>query len=144
MPSTSGSSPMMVRYSFDLLSLGWLEFSADFTRTSFFTSRALGSGGGTAQSMSIINNALALSRKAATIGYYAQAIPGIPFTGSQLTDRMADIVNSGAVFQPAVMPVGGWQGFTWDDTSQADRISKVMQTFVDQGVTGEFTLIQVS
>lgn len=36
---------------------------------------------------------------AATQGYYAQAQDGVTFDGSQLTDKMDDIVAAGAVAQ---------------------------------------------
>jgi hypothetical protein len=40
------------------------------------------------------------------IGYYAQAPCGKTFDGSQLNAVKSDVVASGAIFQPAVMPTG--------------------------------------
>lgn len=91
-----------------------------------------GSGGGTSETMAQINSALGL--KASTYGYYAQAQSGTPFDGQQLLWRMDDIKAAGGVFQPAVMPTGGWQGLTYADNSQAVNIAKVMQKFVDNGL----------
>lgn len=47
---------------------------------------------------------------------------------------MSEIVSSGAVFQPAVMPTGGWNGFTPSNNYQAVAVCKVMKQFTDQGV----------
>lgn len=82
--------------------------------------------------MAQINQALGM--KSATYGRYAQTHAGILFDGSQLLEVLDDVVASGAVFQPAVMPVHSWQGFTWDDTSQAVAVALVMQQFIDAGV----------
>lgn len=113
-----------------------------------------GSGGGQSETMAALNSAT--GGKASTYGYYAQCVPGVPFTGQQLLYRMNDIVASGAVFQPAstsfsrlttfsrgtkvlkemiVMPTHGWAGLTYADNSQAVRIAQVMKKFVDAGVT---------
>lgn len=40
-------------------------------------------------------------------GWYAQAVSGTLFTGEQFGYRKEQIL-SGGVFQPAVMPTGGW------------------------------------
>ena len=90
-----------------------------------------GSGGGTAQTITTLNTALGGS--AAAQGWYAQAESGTTFDGSQLTARM-DQIKLGGVFQPAVMPTGGWDGLTSSDNSQAVAICKVMKEFTDEGV----------
>ncbi|KAI5474492.1 glycoside hydrolase family 26 protein [Pseudohyphozyma bogoriensis] len=92
-----------------------------------------GSGGGTAQTISAVASSVGLSMAPAQ-GYYAQAESGTTFTGSQLTDKFDEIVANGGVFQPAVMPTGGWSGLTTSDNSQAVAICDVMKTFVDAGL----------
>lgn len=77
----------------------------------------------------------AMNGRSAAYGYYAQVQDGVPFDGAQLLHRMDDIKKSGGVFQPAVMPTGGWKGMTRSDNSQAVRIAKVMQLFVNEGLT---------
>lgn len=47
---------------------------------------------------------------------------------------MNDLKSSGAIFVPAVMPTGGWQGLTTSDNSQAVNIAKVMKQFTDEGI----------
>ncbi|KAM0754252.1 hypothetical protein T439DRAFT_323118 [Meredithblackwellia eburnea MCA 4105] len=91
-----------------------------------------GSGGGTAQSMSQIN--AAMGQSSAAQGWYAQAQSGVAFDGSQLTSRMDQIVAAGGVFQPAIMPTGGWQGLTASDNSQAVNICNVLKKFTDKGL----------
>jgi len=72
--------------------------------------------------------------QSAFYGYYAQARSGTTFDGSQLLSVMDDVKASGAIFQPAVMPTGGWQGLTDSDNSQAVAIAKVMKQFTDEGI----------
>ncbi|KAK4703817.1 hypothetical protein P7C70_g2397, partial [Phenoliferia sp. Uapishka_3] len=91
-----------------------------------------GSGGGTATTMAALNSALGM--QGAAQGWYAQAQSGVAFDGSQLLPRMADIKASGGVFQPAVMPTGGWGGLTASDNSQAVNICNVMKKFTDEGI----------
>ena len=50
---------------------------------------------------------------------YAQAVNGTLFDGSQFLGKYADIVNNGAIFEAAVMPVNGWWGFTPNNNQQA-------------------------
>lgn len=88
--------------------------------------------GGTKQTMSQINEWI--DGKSAFYGYYAQAHSGTTFDGSQLLSVLNDVKASGAVFQPAVMPTGGWQGLTASDNSQAVAIAKVMKKFTDEGI----------
>jgi len=83
--------------------------------------------------MATINSALGVSASAAQ-GWYAQAESGTDFTGSQLTSRKSEIVAAGGVFQPAIMPTGGWEGLTTDDNSQAVRICTVLKEFTDEGL----------
>jgi len=91
-----------------------------------------GSGGGSPQLMKELNSAM--GAKSSAYGYYAQARSGTPFDGQQLKWRLDDILEAGGVFQPAVMPTGGWQGLKYDDDSQAVNIANVMKWFQDQGV----------
>lgn len=88
--------------------------------------------GGSKQSMSEINSWT--NSKSAFYGYYAQAQSGKTFDGSQLLAVIDDVKASGAIFQPAVMPTGGWQGLTASDNSQAINIANVMKQFTDQGI----------
>jgi hypothetical protein len=83
--------------------------------------------------MSDIISSLSLSSKPHQ-GYYAQAQSGTLFDGSQLTDKMQEIVSAGGIFQPAVMPTGGWWGLSSSDNSQANAICQVMKQFTDQGL----------
>lgn len=82
--------------------------------------------------MASLNQAVGV--KFATYGYYAQAHSGTKFDGGQLLAVKDDVVASGAIFEPAVMPVGGFQGLTQDDQSQAVNICNVMKQFTDAGV----------
>jgi len=91
-----------------------------------------GDGGGTKQTMSQLNSAVGGSF--GTYGYYAQAQSGSSFDGSQLLAVIDDVKASGAIFEPAVMPTGGWQGLTSDDNSQAVNICNVMKQFTDEGI----------
>jgi hypothetical protein len=87
--------------------------------------------------------------KHATFGYYAQAYESAPFDGvrvtlmlfqsnkslqNQLYYIMPDLLASGAIFEPAVMPVGSWAGFTKSNNSQAILVAKVMRDFTDAGI----------
>ncbi|KNZ53046.1 uncharacterized protein VP01_335g5 [Puccinia sorghi] len=91
-----------------------------------------GDAGGIRQTMAEINSAV--GKTAATYGWYGQAISGTLFDGSQLLAVLDDVKASQAVFQPAVMPVKGWQGLTSSDNSQAVAIAQVMKKFTDQGI----------
>uniref|UniRef100_A0A0S1MK75 GH26 domain-containing protein n=1 Tax=Phakopsora pachyrhizi TaxID=170000 RepID=A0A0S1MK75_PHAPC len=91
-----------------------------------------GSSGGTRQTMAQLN--AAIRGKSAVYGWYSQAKSGVPFDGSQLLDVIDDVKASNSVFQPAVMPIGGWQGLTAQDNSQAIAIANVMKTFTDRGI----------
>ncbi|KAH9815356.1 family 26 glycoside hydrolase [Melampsora americana] len=91
-----------------------------------------GDAGGTRTTMAQINKAI--GTKSAAYGWYAQAHSGTPFDGSQLLAVMEDVKACGCVFQPAVMPMGGWEGLTESDNSQAIAIAKVMKKFTDQGI----------
>lgn len=72
--------------------------------------------------------------KSAFYGYYAQAQSGSTFTGGQITSVLSDVKASGAIFQPAIMPTGGWQGLTASDNSQAVNIANVLKQFTDEGI----------
>jgi hypothetical protein len=76
-----------------------------------------GSSGGTRQTIAQLNSAI--GSKAAVYGWYAQAHSGVPFDGSQLLAVIDDVKACNCVFQPAVMPIGGWKGLTSGDNSQA-------------------------
>ncbi|MBW0473277.1 hypothetical protein O181_012992 [Austropuccinia psidii MF-1] len=91
-----------------------------------------GSSGGTRETMAQLNSAL--GGKAAVYGWYAQAHSGTTFDGSQLLSVIDDVKACNCVFQPAVMPVGGWKGLTSSDNSQAVAIAKVMRKFTDEGI----------
>lgn len=88
--------------------------------------------GGTRETMVDINSWI--STKSAFYGWYAQAQSGTTFDGSQLLAVLDDVKASGAIFQPAVMPTGGWEGLTASDNSQAVAIANVMKQFTDQGI----------
>ncbi|GAA5974721.1 hypothetical protein JCM11641_007239 [Rhodosporidiobolus odoratus] len=89
-----------------------------------------GSGGGKAETIEMIEAKLGM--KAAAQGWYAQAVADHPFDGSQFEARKDQIRNSDGVFQATVMPVS-WKGFTWEDNSQAIRVAKYLQRWVDLG-----------
>ena len=91
-----------------------------------------GDAGGSKQTMAEIDSWT--NAKSAFYGYYAQAQSGTTFDGSQLLAVLDDVKASGAIFQPAVMPTGGWQGLTASDNSQAVAIANVMKQFTDQGI----------
>lgn len=91
-----------------------------------------GAAGGTRQTMAQLNSAV--GSKAAVYGWYAQAHSGVPFDGSQLLYVIDDVKACNCVFQPAVMPIGGWQGLTSEDNSQAVAIANVMKKFTDEGI----------
>ena len=63
-------------------------------------------------------------------GYYSQ-ITTTPYTGSQLTGIMTDVVNSGAVFVPAIMPE---IPFTQITSTVAQQILAVCEQFTNKGV----------
>ena len=88
--------------------------------------------GGSKQTMAEINSWT--NSQSAFYGYYAQAQSGSTFDGSQLLSVLDDVKSSGAIFQPAVMPTGGWQGLTASDNSQAINIANVMKKFTDEGI----------
>ena len=69
-----------------------------------------------------------------TYGFYAQTYPGVPWNGSQLLDILPDVVASGAIFEPAVMPMDDWDGYTADGNSQAVAVANVMRNRLKQRV----------
>ncbi|TGO57760.1 hypothetical protein BCON_0062g00300 [Botryotinia convoluta] len=81
-----------------------------------------------AYTMAQINSKL--GRKASTYGWYAQ-ISSSTFTGSQLLQRLDDVVASGAVFQPAVMPTIPFSQVT---SSVASQVASVLEQFTAKGV----------
>jgi len=91
-----------------------------------------GDAGGSRTTMAQINQAM--GAKSAAYGWYAQAHSGTLFDGSQLLVMMDDVKACNCVFQPAIMPVGGWKGLTKKDNSQAVAIAKVLKKFTDQGI----------
>jgi len=91
-----------------------------------------GDAGGTRTTMAQINQAI--GAKSAAYGWYAQAHSGKLFDGSQLLAVIDDVKACNCVFQPAIMPVGGWKGLTKQDNSQAVAIAKVLKKFTDQGI----------
>jgi len=92
-----------------------------------------GSDGGPQNTMAQLNQAA--SATFGTYGQYSQAQSGTLFDGSQLLQVMDDLKASGAIFEPAVMPTGGWWGLTADDNQQAVAICNVMKQFTDEGIT---------
>lgn len=82
--------------------------------------------------MAALNSALGI--KSSFYGWYAQLNNEVPWDGSQLTQVMDDLKASGAIFQPAVMPTGGWSGLTASDNSQGAAIASVMKQFTDEGI----------
>jgi hypothetical protein len=81
-----------------------------------------GDTGGKAQTMHEIIKSIN-GKRPAVFGWYAQVVAGTPFDGSQLFEVMDDLKASKAVFSPAIMPQGGWDGFKYNDNSQAVRMS---------------------
>jgi hypothetical protein len=71
-----------------------------------------------------------LGAKASTYGWYAQ-ISSSTFTGSQLLERLDDVVTSGAVFQPAIMPSIPFSQVT---SSVAAQVASVLDQFTSKGV----------
>lgn len=65
-----------------------------------------------------------MGQKTSAQGWYAQAQSGTLFDGSQFKWRK-DQILSGGVFQPAVMPTGGWWGLKYEDNQQAVAICNV-------------------
>ncbi|KAF5879177.1 putative glycoside hydrolase family 26 protein [Botrytis fragariae] len=81
-----------------------------------------------AYTMAQINSKL--GGKASTYGWYAQ-ISSSTFTGSQLLQCLDDVVASGAVFQPAVMPTIPFSQVT---SSVASQVAGVLEQFTAKGV----------
>ncbi|KAL1668958.1 glycoside hydrolase family 26 protein [Schizophyllum commune] len=68
--------------------------------------------------------------KASTYGWYAQ-ITSSTFKGEQLLSQMDDVVDSGAVFIPAVMPSIDLSKI---DEKVASQVADVLKQFTDKGV----------
>ncbi|KAK4075554.1 hypothetical protein Trihar35433_2114 [Trichoderma harzianum] len=79
-------------------------------------------------SMAQLNSAL--GAKICGYGWYSQ-VSSSNYDGSQLTAVMSDVVSSGAVFQPAVMPTLPLGDFT---ASTASQVASVLEKFTSQGV----------
>ena len=71
-----------------------------------------------------------LGAKASTYGYYSQ-ISSSTYSGSQLLAVLSDVVSSGAVFQPAIMPIIPFSQVT---SSVASQVASVLEQFTSQGV----------
>jgi hypothetical protein len=71
-----------------------------------------------------------LGAKASTYGYYSQ-ITSSTYSGSQLLAVLSDVVSSGAVFQPAIMPI---IPFTQVTSSVASQVASVLEQFTSKGV----------
>ncbi|KAE9404964.1 glycoside hydrolase [Gymnopus androsaceus JB14] len=84
---------------------------------------------GNSGTMAGINSALGLS-SASTYGWYAQ-ITGSTWDGSQSLSQKQDIVNSKAVFIPAVMPTVDMSEI---DSNVAAQVASVLKEFTDEGV----------
>lgn len=72
----------------------------------------------------------ALGAKMCGYGWYSQ-VTSSNYNGNQLTEVLNDVVNSGAVFQPAVMPTLDLGSFT---SSTASQIASVLEQFTSKGV----------
>ncbi|ORY70779.1 glycoside hydrolase superfamily [Leucosporidium creatinivorum] len=129
--SSTASSTASASSSTSTSSIGWGLTGMKKNQIAFGWLPDDGSGGGTSQTISEIVSAM--GQQTSAQGWYAQAQSGTLFDGGQLTSRMDQIVTGG-VFQPAVMPTGGWWGLTADDNQQAVAICKVMKQFTDKGV----------
>ncbi|PWN98351.1 hypothetical protein FA09DRAFT_329945 [Tilletiopsis washingtonensis] len=77
---------------------------------------------------------LNMTLRPATYGWYAQTYPHEHFDGEQLLRVKDDVVASGAIFEPAVMPLQGWTGYTAANNSHALSIARVLKQFTDEGV----------
>ncbi|KAK4056092.1 hypothetical protein OIO90_002823 [Microbotryomycetes sp. JL221] len=86
------------------------------------------------QTLTQLNEALDV--KFSFYGWYAQLPDSGEWDGSQILGKVFDdVVKSGAIFQPAVMPnKNNWNGLTPKDNYQAKAIAKVMKQFTDAGV----------
>ncbi|CAF9943385.1 MAG: hypothetical protein ALECFALPRED_000257 [Alectoria fallacina] len=71
-------------------------------------------------------------KTASTYGRYSQINGSEPYDGYQLLQVMSDVVSSGAVFVPAVMPTG--VTFSQIDSTVAQQIATVLEKFTSQGV----------
>ena len=72
-------------------------------------------------------------KKACTYGQYSQ-ITSDSYDDSQLTGVMSDLLSSGAVFVPAIMPTG----VSFSDVASGDlpsQIATTVQKFTSQGIT---------
>ena len=71
-----------------------------------------------------------LGAKASTYGWYSQ-ITSTTYNGDQLLEVLDDVVSSGAVFQPAVMP---YINFDEIDSNVASQVISVLEQFTSKGV----------
>jgi len=71
-----------------------------------------------------------LGGKASTYGWYSQ-ITSSTYDGSQLLEVLSDVVSSGAVFQPAIMP---YIPFSQVTPSVASQVASVLEQFTAKGV----------
>ncbi|CAH7670889.1 glycoside hydrolase superfamily [Phakopsora pachyrhizi] len=71
----------------------------------------------------------------ATYGKYTQVSPGETYNGNwQIGAVLEDVIQSGAVFQPAIMTKTN-AGFTWNDNHQAVAVARALRKFTDANVT---------
>jgi len=68
----------------------------------------------------------------AALGRYAQVQSGTPWTGEQVDTIVPDLKATKAVLQLALMPMGGWEGFTDADQTQANTIATVREGHLAQ------------
>lgn len=71
-------------------------------------------------------------KKASTYGRYSQITSSSSYSGDQLLSVMSDVVSSGAVFIPAIMPTG--LTFSQITPAIANDIAGVLNQFTSQGV----------
>lgn len=84
---------------------------------------------GNSGTMAKLNSAV--GKNAATYGWYSQ-ISGTTYDGSQLTQVLNDVVNSKAVFIPAVMPTK--VKFADFNAALAGQVATVLKQFTDKNV----------
>ncbi|KAM0787080.1 hypothetical protein ACM66B_006338 [Microbotryomycetes sp. NB124-2] len=86
------------------------------------------------QTLCEINEALGV--KFSFHGWYGQLPESGEWDGAQILGSVFDdVVKSGAIFQPAVMPnKNNWAGLSAKDNYQAKAIAKVMKKYTDAGV----------
>ena len=73
-----------------------------------------------------------LGAKGATYGMYSH-LDSQQYNGYELMEEFDDVVNSGAIFVPSVMPMLA-QGFVGITKDVASQVADVMRKFTERGV----------